>query len=83
MHQKDDQKFAKLLNRQCIGKQIRDDLRILQSKKVTQEQFETLYHIPHFFPTRRKVDSYNEAVLESSSQYTLTITAINIPPSDI
>ena len=71
------------LNRLCIGKQTNDDLRILQSRKVTQEQFETLHHIPHFFPTRRKVESYNESVLESSSQYTLTITAIDIPPSDI
>ena len=60
-----------------------DELRILQSRNVTQEQFETLHHIPHFFPSRRKVESYNESVLESSSQYTLTITAIGIPPSDI
>ena len=29
MHQKDDQQFAKLLNRLCIGKQTNDDLRIL------------------------------------------------------
>ena len=83
MHQKDDQQFAKLLNRLCIGKQTNDDLRILQSRKVTQEQFETLHHIPHFFPSRSNVESYNESVLESSSQYTLTITAIDIPPSDI
>ena len=83
MYQKDDQQFAQLLNRLCIGKQTNDDLRILQSRKVTHEQFETLHHIPHFFPTRRKVESYNESVWESSSQYTLTITAIDIPPSDI
>ena len=83
MCQKDDHQFAKLLNRLCIGKQTNDDLRILQSRKVTQEQFETLHHIPHFFPTRRKVESYNESVLEISSQYTLSITAIDIPPSDI
>ena len=83
MCQKDDLQFATLLNRLCIGKQTNDDMRILQSRKVTQEQFETLHHIPHFFPTRRKVESYNESVLESSSQYTLTITAIDIPPSDI
>ena len=62
MHQKNDQQFEKLLNRICIGKQTNDDLRILQSRKVTQEQFETLHHIPHFFPTRRKVVSYNESV---------------------
>ena len=83
MHQKDDQQFAKVLNRLCIGKQTNDDLRILQSRQVTQEQFETLHHIPHFFPTRRKVESYNGSVLQSSPQYTLTITAIHIPPSDI
>ena len=83
MHQKDDQQFAEQLNRLCIGEQTTDDLRILQSRKVTQEQLETLHHIPHFFPTRRKVESYNESVLESSSQYTLTITSIDIPPSDI
>ena len=34
MHQKDDQQFAKLLNRLCIGKQTNDDLRILQSGKL-------------------------------------------------
>ena len=67
MCQKDDQQFAKLLNRLHIGKQTNDDLRILQSRKVTQEQFETLHQIPHFFPTRRKAESYNESVLESSS----------------
>ena len=83
MHQKDVQQFAKLLNRLCIGKQTNDDLRILQSWKFTQEQFETLHHIPHFFPTKREVESYNGSVLETPSQYTLTITVIAIPPSDI
>ena len=82
MCQKEDQQYSKLLNRLCIGKQTNDDLRILQSRKVTQEQFQTLHHIPHFLPTRRKVESY-ESVLESSSQYTLTFTVIDIPPSDI
>ena len=53
MHQKDDQQFAKLLNRLPIGKQRNDELRILQSRKVTQEQFETLHHIPPCLPEEK------------------------------
>ena len=42
-----------------------------------------MHHLPHFFPTRKRVESYNESVLKASSQYAFTVTTIDIPPSDI
>ena len=82
MHQKDDKAFAEILNRLHIGIHTKD-LDIIETRRVTQEQSEQLHHLHHFFPTRKRVESYNESVLKASSQYAFTVTAIDIPPSDI
>ena len=39
--------------------------------------------ITHFFPTRKMVINYNSVFLENSSEYKITVIAIDIPPSDI
>ena len=83
MRQKDDKAFAEILNRLHIGIHTKKDLDMLETRRVTQEQSEQLHHLPHFFPTRNRVESYNEYVLKASSQYAFTVTAIDIPPSDI
>ena len=82
MCQKDDKEFAEILNRLHIGIYTKKDIDIIETRRVTQEQSEQLHHIPHFFPTRQRVESYNESVLKTSSQYAFTVTAIDIPPSD-
>ena len=78
MHQKDDKTFAEILNRLHIGIHTKKDLDIIEKRRVTQGQSEQLHHLPHFFPTRKRVESYNEYVLKA-----FTVTAIDIPPSDI
>ena len=62
---------------------MKKDLDIIEARRVTQEQSEKLHHLPHFFPTRKRVESYNKSVLKTYSQYDLTVTAIDISPSDI
>ena len=44
-----------------------------------EEQSDQLSDIPHFFPIAR----YNDMVLQNTMEQKITITAINIPPSDI
>ena len=83
MPQKDDKEFTEILNRLRIGIHTKKDIDIIETRRVTQEQSEQLHHIPHFFPTTKRVESYNEYVLKTSSQCAFTVTAIDIPPSDI
>ena len=83
MRQKDNKAFAEILNRLHIGIHTKKDLDIIETRRVTQEQSEQLHHLPHCFPTGKRVESYNEYVLKASSQYAFTVTATDIPPHDI
>ena len=81
MQQKHDRQFAELLNRFHIGEHTSADLNLLATWSITAEEAKSLNHVPHFFPTRQKVDQYNNNVLHNSTCEKVIITAINIPPS--
>ena len=59
MWQKHNRQFAELLNRFCIGEHTSADLNLLATRSITAEEAKSLNHVPHFFPTRQKVDQYN------------------------
>ena len=81
MRQKHDRQFAELLNRFHVGEHTSADLNLLATRSITAEEAKSLNHVPHFFPTRQKVDQYNENVLQNSTCQKVIITAIDIPPS--
>ena len=81
MWQKHDRQFAELLNRFHIGEHTSADLNFLATQSITAEEAKSLNHVPHFFPTRQKVDQYNDNVLHNSTCEKVIITAIDIPPS--
>ena len=80
MHQKNDRTFTELLHRFRVGKHTAD-LNLLATRAVTLEDGQSLNHIPHLFPTRKKVQDYNETILQRSAAQKIIITAIDIPPS--
>ena len=69
------------MNRFCIGEHTSADLNLLATQSITAEEAKSLNHVPHFFPTRQKVDQYNDNVLHNSTCEKVIITAIDIPPS--
>ena len=73
--------FAELLNRFHVGKHTDADLSLLATRAVTSEDGQSLNHIHHFFPTRKKVQEYNETILQRSAAQKIIITATDIPPS--
>ena len=81
MRQKHDRQFAELLNRFHIGEHTSADLNLLATRSITAEEAKSLNHVPYFFPTRQKVDQYNDNVLHNSTCEKVIITAIDIPPS--
>ena len=83
MRQRDEKKFAELLNRLRIGKHTQNDIKTIKKALVTKNQTDGLHDIPHFFLTRKKVMEYNKNILENSREKTTDITAIDIAPSDI
>ena len=83
MRQKDDKIFAELLNRVRIGKHTNEDLKIILTRKVSSTEMQHLNAIPHFYPTRKMVNDYNNTVLENSSEVRMNIKAIDILPPDI
>jgi len=82
MRQKDDQDFAKLLNRLRIGQHTQSDIRVLKSRLITQDESETMCGIPHFFPTRSQRDMYNERMMTKQEGFEITVTARDAAPSD-
>ena len=81
MHQKNDRTFAELLNRFHVGKHTAADFNLLAARAITSKDGQSLNHIPHFFPTRKKVQDYNETILQRSAAQKIIIVAIDIPPS--
>ena len=67
MQQKHDRQFAELLNRFRIGEHTSADLNLLATRSITAKEAKSLNHVPHFFPTRQKVDQYNDNVLHNST----------------
>ena len=57
MWQKHDRQFVELLNRLRIGEHTSADLNLLATWSILAEEAKSLNHVPHFFPTRQKVES--------------------------
>ena len=83
MRQKDDQAYAELLNRLRKGDQTEEDMAILEKCKISNIESFRMSDVPHFFPTKDSVINYNNTVLEQSPGKSITITAIDSPPTDI
>ena len=83
MKQKDDKKFAELLNRLCIGKHTQKDIDEIKKRVIDDKNSNELKDVPHFFPTRNKVNEYNNEILEKDKVNTLLVNAIDITPNDI
>ncbi|KAJ8043451.1 hypothetical protein HOLleu_10534 [Holothuria leucospilota] len=76
MRQKDDQKFAELLNRLREGKQTQEDLNLLKTREVPPESIPS--HATHLFQTNAKVNAHNEQMFSL-----LDITKVEVPSCDI
>ncbi|KAJ8025627.1 ATP-dependent DNA helicase PIF1 [Holothuria leucospilota] len=76
MRQKDDQKFAQLLNRLREGKQTQEDLNLLKTREVPPESIPS--HATHLFQTNAKVNAHNEKMFSL-----LDITKVEVPSLDI
>ena len=77
MRQKDDKKFAQLLNRLRIGAHTKNDIKILKSTKTKNKHLKNKNSIPHFYPTLQQVHLHNEKVtktqiISASNQDALT-----------
>ena len=83
MRQKDDQPYAELLNQLRKGDQTEEDMAILEKHKISNIESFRMSDVPHFFPTKDSVINYNNTVLEQSPGKSITITAIDSPPTDI
>ena len=69
MRQKDDAQFAELLNRIREGKQTKDDLNVLESRKIFVEslEYQKLKNELHLYPCNAEVDSHNQSVFKSAT----------------
>ena len=56
---------------------------ILEKHKISNIESFRMSDIPHFFPTKDSVINYNNTILEQSPGKSITITAIDSPPTDI
>ena len=82
MRQKDDQPYAELLNRVRVGCQTTEDMSILKKRKITNIESFKMSDIPHFFPTKDSIIAYNNTILEQSPGESITVIAIDSPPTD-
>jgi len=65
MRQKDDQDFARLLNRLREGEQTVNDIAILKSRVAHESPL--LTSIPHLFTTRLAVQEYNDNIYDAAN----------------
>ena len=67
MRQKDDVRFAELLNRIREEKQTKEDLDVLQSRSISVEsqEYQRLKKELHLFPCNAEVDAHNRNVYNS------------------
>ena len=83
MWQKEDKKFAQLLNHLYLGELTAADINLLKTCIITQDQSLVMSDVPHFFPTQDSTTAYNETMLKQSSQLTIIVEAMDSPPTDI
>ena len=83
MWQKDDKKFAQLLNRLRIGNHTRNDIKILQNTRKRNNHLKHKDSIPHFYPTLQQVNLHNNTITQKYRTFTLESKCTNILPTSI
>lgn len=73
--QKNDNRFASLLNRVRTGDQTDEDIALLNSRKTSPTIEKYPQHATHIFAYNRDVHIHNAAMLETLSQQLYTFTA--------
>ena len=66
-----------------IGKHTDKDIEEIKKRIIHDKNSDEVKDIPHFFPTRDKVDEYNNEILETKQVNILQVKAIDITPNDI
>ena len=82
MRQKDDKKFAELLNRLHTGAHTRKDIKSLNLTKILNKDLASDTTIPHFFPTKEQVKLHNAQII-NNTKFTIDSKALDILPSSI
>jgi len=83
MRQKDDKKFAQLLNRLRTGNHTKNDIETLKNTKIINAHLKNKKSIPHFFPTLEQVNAYNYTIKNTGSNFTIESICTDILPSSI
>ena len=83
MRQKDDKKFAQLLNRLQTGNHTQNDIKILKNTKITNKHLQSKNSIPHFYPTLHQVNTYNNNIKDNQSNFTIESRCTDILPGSI
>ena len=83
MRQKDDKKFAQLLNRLRTGNHTKNDIKTLKNTKIHNKHLQNKKSIPHFYPTLEQVNTYNHNIKQNQSNFTINSTCTDILPQSI
>ena len=83
MRQKDDKKFAQLLNRLRTGNHTKNDIRTLKHTKMSNKHLQNKKSIPHFYPTLHQVNMYKNSIKHNQSNFTIESTCTDILPASI
>ena len=62
IRQKEDKKFAQLLNRLRTGNQSQNDITTLKRTKIQNKHLRDKMSIPHFYPTIKQVNLHNKEI---------------------
>ena len=81
MRQKDDRLYAELLNRLRVGTYTKKDIQLLKQTKKTNNHLNSNSAIPHFFPTREQVNSFNDNIIQKSTYKIISKCSDVIPTS--
>ena len=83
MRQKDDKRFAQLLNRLQTGNHTQNDIKILKHTKITNKHLQNKKSIPYFYPTLYQVNTYNKNIKHNQSNFTIKSRCTDILPGSI
>ena len=83
MRQKEDKKFAQLLNRLRTGNQSENDITILKRTKIQNKHLRDKMSIPHFYPTIKQVNLHNKEISLQQNNFRIESKCNNILPASI
>ena len=83
MRQREDKAFAELLNRLRTASHTTEDIKLLESRLISETESLALTDVPHFYTTNVKKDEFNEQIMEQTAGETVTIQAQDKPQENI